>query len=329
MTMTNARSTERGALPGVFVAAVTALISGVSVFVNSYGVHAVRQPTVYTTAKNLVATIILATLALTATGLRRSVGWHAGEHWVTPPRHRAVDGKGAWRQWTPWRGLALAYVGVVGGGAAFILFFDGLARTTATPAAFLHDSLVIWVALLAMPLLRERLNSWNLAAIVLLVGGQIAVLGGVGQLAMNTGDLLVLAATLLWAVEVVVAKQLLSDLSPGAVSLVRMGVGSAVLVIYLAVHGSLGALFSFTAGQLGWVVLTGALLAGYVGTWMTALCRARAVDVTSVLVASTLVTALLTTVAGTAPVPPEVLGLALIAVGVGLVVWFSRRRAVA
>ena len=325
--MTATGSTERGALPGVIVAAVTALISGVSVFVNSYGVHAIKQPAVYTTAKNMVATVMLATLALAATGFRRSVRWHAGERWVAPPRQRA--GGGPSRQWTAWRGLAVAYVGVIGGGAAFILFFDGLARTAATPAAFLHDSLVIWVALLAVPLLRERLNSWNLAAIVLLVGGQVAVLGGVGHLAMNTGDLLVLAATLLWAVEVVIAKQLLSDLSPATVSLVRMAVGSAVLVVYLAVHGSLGALISFTSGQLGWVVLTGALLAGYVGTWMTALCRARAVDVTSVLVASTLVTALLATMAGTAPVSPELFGLALIAVGVGLVVWFSRRQAVA
>ena len=40
-----------------------------------------------------------------------------------------------------------------------------------------------------------------------------------------------------------------------------------------------------TAGQLGWVLFTGLLLAGYVGTWMTALSRARAIDVTSILVA--------------------------------------------
>ena len=33
--------------------------------------------------------------------------------------------------------------------------------------------------------------------------------------------------------------------------------------------------------QLGWVLLTGLLLSGYVATWMTALARARALDVTS------------------------------------------------
>ena len=41
--------------------------------------------------------------------------------------------------------VGLAYVGIIGNGLAFVIFFNGLARTTATPAAFLHDTLVIWV----------------------------------------------------------------------------------------------------------------------------------------------------------------------------------------
>ena len=45
---------------------------------------------------------------------------------------------------------------------------------------------------------------------------------------------------------------------------------------------------------------------------MTALGRARAVDVTSVLVGSAVVTALLQAAAGTAPLAPHVLGLILI-----------------
>ena len=62
-------ATRRAPIPGVQVAAITALISGVSVFVNSYGVHAIAQPAVYTTAKNLVAAVVLAGLALGATRL--------------------------------------------------------------------------------------------------------------------------------------------------------------------------------------------------------------------------------------------------------------------
>ena len=314
-----------GGLPGVLVAGGTALISGVSVFVNSYGVHAVRQPAVYTTAKNLVAAVLLVAATAVAARLRRPGAWPLGSRWVGRTGGEARATGRPLRGLPPLRLLALAYVGVVGGGIAFILFFDGLAATTATPAAFLHDSLVVWVAVLAVPLLGERLHGWNVAAIALLVAGQVIVLGGVGHLASDRGQALVLAATLLWAVEVVLAKRLLADLSPATVSLVRMGVGAVVLLAYLALHGLLGALTSFSAVQLQWVLLTGVLLAGYVGTWMTALARARAVDVTSVLVGSTLVTSLLSAATGTSTTAPAALGLVLIALGAGTVVWCTRR----
>jgi drug/metabolite transporter (DMT)-like permease len=220
-------------------------------------------------------------------------------------------------------------VGIIGGGLAFVLFFNGLAHTTATPAAFLHDTLVIWVLLLAGPFLHERAAMWNVAAIALLVGGEVALSKGMGHLAWGSGTALVLAATLLWAVEVVVAKRLLAGIAPASVSLVRMGVGSAALLVYLAAEGSLGSLFALNRGQLGWVMLTGLLLAGYVGTWMTALSRARAIDVTSILVASALITAVLQALAGTQPLAPEWLGLVLITAGTGLVAWRMPRRVMA
>ena len=64
-----------------------------------------------------------------------------------------------------------------------------------------------------------------------------------------------------------------------------MGLGSVVLLVWLAVSGDLGLLtVAWTRAQLGWVLLTGVLLAGYVATWFAALPRAQAVDVTAVLV---------------------------------------------
>jgi drug/metabolite transporter (DMT)-like permease len=312
-------------LPGVLVAGVTALISGLSVFVNSYGVHAVTSPAVYTTAKNLVAAVILFGCALAA--------WRTRNRWPASPAARFVSVyrggamAGTERQMSRGSGLfrwiGLAYVGIVGGGLAFVLFFDGLADTTATPAAFWRDTLVIWVAVLAVPILRERVTWWNMAAIVLLVVGEVAVTGGVGQLAASRGELLVLAASMLWAVEVVVAKILLRGVAPATLSLVRMGVGALALVAYLAVSGSLHSLVSLDASQVGWVLLTGLLLSGYVATWMTALARARALDVTSILVGSALVTALLQAAAGTASLARPALGLTLIAVGTGTVLWMG------
>lgn len=314
-------------LPGVAVAGVTALISGLSIFVNSYGVHSIMEPSVYTTAKNLTATVVLAAVALMA--------WNAGHRGngtiasrfvtVTPDPGSATAPTRHWRRWGPVRWVGLAYVGVVGGGIAFVLFFDGLADTTATPAAFWRDTLVLWVALLAIPLLRERLAWWNVAAMVVLIAGEVSLAGGFGHLAADRGELLVLTATVLWAVEVIVVKAVLRDTSPGAVALVRMGVGTLALIIYLAATGTLRLLLSLGADQVGWALLTGLLLAAYVGTWMTALARARAIDVTSVLVGSALVTALLQAAAGTTSLAPHALGLLLVFAGAGTVLWASRR----
>lgn len=320
---TPAPAAPPGGLNGVLIAGLTALISGVSVFVNSYGVHHVPSPSVYTTAKNLVAFLVLGAGALVATALRRRSSEAGGmaARWAEPP---GQDGSapGGTLRW-----LGLGYVGVIGGGLAFVLFFNGLSRMSATPAAFLHDSLLIWVALLAVPFLHERVRWWNIAAIALLVGGEVGLSGGIGHLAWGSiGVLLVLGATVLWAVEVVVAKKLLAGIAPGALSLVRMGVGSLALLIYLACEGSVGSLFSLGRNQLAWVLLTGLLLAAYVATWLTALARARAIDVTSILVASALITALLQALAGIQPLAPERVGLVLIAAGSVLVGWNMWRR---
>jgi drug/metabolite transporter (DMT)-like permease len=217
-------------------------------------------------------------------------------------------------------------VGIVGGGVAFILFFDGLADTTAAPAAFWHDTLVIWVAVLALPFLRERVTWWNGLAIAVLVAGQVAIARGVGHLAADRGEVLVLGATLLWAVEVVVARSLLRDLAPATIALVRMGIGALALIAYLLANGTFHLLASFDTAQVGWALLTGLLLAAYVGTWMTALARARALDVTSVLVGSALITTLLEAAAGTTSLAPHALGLLLVTAGAVVVLWASLRR---
>jgi drug/metabolite transporter (DMT)-like permease len=322
---TTRRTAGRAGMNGVLVAGITAVISGISVFANSYEVQHVPSASVYTSGKNLVAFLVLGAGALVASTWRRRspMGGQMATRWVTAAA-RFAPGTRSTLTW-----LGLAYVGIIGGGLAFVLFFNGLARTAATPAAFLHDTLVIWVVLLAGPFLHERAARWNIAAMALLVGGEVALSKGIGHLAWGSGAALVLAATLLWAVEVVVAKKLLVGIAPATVSLVRMGVGSAALLAYLAVDGSLGSLFALNRGQLGWILFTGLLLAGYVGTWMTALSRARAIDVTSILVVSVLITAALQALAGTQPLAPEWLGLMLIAAGTALVAWRMPRRAIA
>jgi len=282
---------------GLLLALATACISGVAVFLNAYGVKAFGDPTTYTTAKNVVAALVLVSLVAAMSASRPAV--------LTRPS-RPLQ----------WAGLAV--VGVLGGAVAFVLFFEGLALASSVDAAFVHKTLLVWVALLAVPLLGERLGGLQVAAIALLVLGQIGLAGG-ATTALGRGQLMVLGATLLWAAEVVLAKRLLMDLSSWTVGLTRMGVGSVVLVGWTLLRGDGGALTAMTGSQWMWVLLTGVILAGYVSTWFAALSRAPAVDVTAVLVVGAVITALLAAAVNGVPLAPRLGWAALVLAGAVLV----------
>jgi drug/metabolite transporter (DMT)-like permease len=287
------------------MALLTALISGVAIFINSYGVASWAESGVssgpYTTAKNLVAALFLGVL-LYAMSRRRS------EDGLTRPKTSA--------QW-----LGLATVGLVGGSVPFLLFFEGLSRATSTQAAFIHKSLLVWVVILAIALLKERLGIAHVAALGLLVWGQISLAGGITDLGMGSGELMVLAATLMWSVEVIVAKKLLVDLSPLTVGTARMGLGLVVLIGYGVVTGAFGGLGQLGWSQWGWALLTGLVLFGYVTTWYAGLARAQAIDVTAVLVFGAVITAALQ--AGVNGVDIGARGLGLVLLTLGTVVFIA------
>ena len=102
---------------------------------------------------------------------------------------------------------------------------------------------------------------------------------------------MILAATLLWAVEVIIVKRLVVGISARTLAAARMALGTVVLLGWLAVSGRLGDLASLTGDQWSWALLTGLLLCAYVATWYAALEHAQAVDVTAVLVFGAVVTA--------------------------------------
>lgn len=291
---------------GVMLAFATAIVSGVSVYVNGRAVKHFGDATVYTTAKNAVAGVLLLTLALVA---------------FAPPTHERSARRtrpDTQRQW-----LALLAVAVVGGSVPFVLFFEGLARAEATQAAFIHKTLVVWVAILAVPLLRERVGKPHVLAIALLIVGQAWIVGDAGTFVFGTGELMILAATLLWTVEIVFVKHLLSSLAPRTLAAARMAIGTVVLLGWVALSGKLGELTALTGEQLRWVLLTGLLLTAYVATWYAALARAQAVDVTAVLVFGAVVTAFISRAADGVPV--DVVGTTLVAAGAVLAAFLALR----
>ena len=280
---------------GLALALAAALISGVSVWINALAVKAVGDPVLYTTIKNVIAAAILVTLTIAWTARRPSGGF------TRPAGGRQLIGIG--------------FVGVFGGGLAFVLFFEGLARTTASSAGFIQKTLVIWVAILAVSFLRERFGKAHVAAIALLLLGQIAVSGGFAMPALSTGEALVFLATLIWSVEVVVAKRLLAGLSPLTIACARMGIGAVGLIAFSIATGRAALLGSLGGEQWAWVALTGVVLSLYVGCWLSALARAQATDVTAVLVFGAVITALLNSGGQVTVLAPAAIGLTLIAIG--------------
>jgi drug/metabolite transporter (DMT)-like permease len=282
-----------------------ALVSGFSVFVNAYGVKAVPDATVYTTAKNLVAAVILALLALAFASA------------PARPMPRLRRGQVA----------ALSAVAVIGGSIPFVLFFEGLARASSNQAQFVHKTLVIWVAALAVPLLGEKLRWLQVAAIGTLVLGQALIGGGLGAFRFGGGEWLILVATLLWSVEVVVAKRLLREVPARVVALVRMGGGVVLLVAWVAVSGRWSDLTGLSGRGWMWAALTGTILAGYVALWFAALALAPAVDVTAVLVVAAVVTGVLNVVVKGTPLTAWTgSGMLVVLVGTGMAALAARGR---
>lgn len=277
------------------LALVTALVSGVSVFINSYGVRRVPDPFVFTTAKNVIVA------ALLIAGIVAVTRWS---------EFRALDRIG-------W--LKLVSLGAVGGGVPFLMFFYGLSKADAPTAAFMHKTLFIWVAVLAVPLLGERVGRLQAFALALLVIGNLALGNRPARWSLGEAEMFTLGATLIWAVEAVLARRYLANgLSTPVAAAGRMGFGAVVMLSYVAVTGRLGTMAEMDASQWGWVLLTAAFLGAYVLSYYSALKAAPAVMVSSVLVVGSVITAGLHAAVNSRSYTPEqiagfaVIGLAIV-----------------
>jgi len=290
---------------GLLLAFAAALISGFSIWVNSYAVREVRDPAVFTTAKNAIvgAAFVAALLAARLPARARP-----------PGRLPAAQIMG------------LVALGVVGGSIPFVLFFEGLSQAGPGNGAFIQKTLFIWVAILAVPLLAERLTLWHLFALGMLGAAQWFI-GHPAAVTFGRGEAMVFAATLLWAVEVTVARRLLPEIGAGPGAAARMGLGAVVLFGYLALTGKLDDLAGLTPGQWQWVAGTAAILLVYVSAWYGALRLAPATVVTSVLALGAPITAFLSTTASGRPMPTseQLIGYGLVAFAVALMAGLALR----
>lgn len=279
----------------------TALISGVSNYVAKISVTVVKDPIVFTTLKNTIVAIFL---------IGAIVGFRKWRELRTLSK----------RQW-----LKLVAIGVIGGSIPFALFFTGLKQTSAINAALIHKSLFIWVLLLAMPILKERMTKWQWVGLGLVAVANVFV-GGFQGFKFNAGELMILAATLFWAVENIIAKLALKDISSTTVAAARMVFGSIILAGFVALRGGGSVVAHLSTAQWGWTLLSSALLVGYVVTWYAALKRAPATYVAVLLVPATLVTNVLSALFITHAFPQiQLFNGLLVTVGAYLLIRFAKR----
>ena len=169
---------------GLVLVFATAIISGVSTFVNSYAVAGTNSDA-FVTVRNAAVALLLVPLAAVV-ALRR------------PARSplRPVD----WAR--------LVAIGLIGGAIPFLLFFRGLELATAaggaTTASFFYRTLFLFATVFAWFFLKERFR-WEvvLGAVLLLAGCYLLL--SLTSVVLTDGTLYVLAATVLWAAEYTVS----------------------------------------------------------------------------------------------------------------------------
>lgn len=258
---------------GLYYALVTAVISGFSIFFNKFAIGDVKPPLYFTSIKNLVVGILIFSVVLFSRKLKD----------IKKLSKKEVK--------------YLLMIGLVGGSVPFYLYFEGLSKTSAINGAMIHKTLVIWVALLTAPFLKEKITKIQALGVMFLFLSNLFV-GGFKGFEFSHGEVLVLIATILWSVESILAKKVLKSVDPDIVTLFRMGFGSLILITatLISVPGVIGKTLSLNSQQLFWIILTSLLLFLYVKNWYRALKFSSAAFVTSVLVSSTLITNILSAV---------------------------------
>lgn len=260
MLVKERKSIGRVVAPGILLVLLTALVSGVSTFVNFYAVKGTNSDA-FIAVRNVAVAAMLVPLVFLA---GRTV------------RVRLTR--------TDW--LRLGTIGLIGGAIPFLLFFRGLqmaGTSGAATASFGYRTLFLMATVLGVVYLKEKFSARVALAAGVLLGGNFLLLS-LSAPVWTDGTALVLIATALWAGEYTMSKRALRDLPSGTVALGRMGFGGIYLMAYLGLTGQFAAVAGFSGAQWQWLAVSAILLVAFVSTWYAGLKTVDVSTATSVLV---------------------------------------------
>lgn len=282
---------------GYLLVISTAIISGLSIFINKFGVSVIN-PYIFTYLKNLTVAFLLTGLIL------------AFKDWK------------AFKKLTRKQWFLLITIGLIGGGIPFLLFFKGLSLSNPAQASFLHKTMFVYVAVLAALFLKEKIDKrFILGGLILLLGNLILLKKF--PIEINQGDLLILLATLLWAAENTISKFLLKDLAGRIVAWGRMFFGSLFIFLFLLGTSQVTPITSLNLKQISWVFVTAILLFGYVITWYSGLKFVPVSKATAILLLGSPITTLLSLIFEKIITFQELLSGILIILGIIIVIGFK------
>lgn len=232
---------------GTLTALLTAFISGFAIIVNKVFIIDL-DPVVFTSVRALIIGAVFFIIA-------------------------SFDCKFDYKKFKKVSWSYLIPIGLIGGGMAFLLFFTGLKYTTGGRAAFLHKTLPLYTILFAFFFLKEKITKKLVLAVVLMFIGLIILKSSQIDPAVfwsnpSFGDLLVILATILWAVENTIAKYVMKkEESNFVVVFARMFFGAIFLFGILMFFGNLNALLSLTPIQIVSLFISTLILLNYVLCW--------------------------------------------------------------
>jgi drug/metabolite transporter (DMT)-like permease len=228
-------------LRGTLLILLTALVSGIAIVANKFFVVKI-DPLLFTAVRALIIGLAFLFISLYFSKKRGSFK------------------KATWG--------SLIFLGVVGGSIAFWLFFEGLKTTTAGRAAFLHKTLPIYATILAFIFLKERISKKQLIALVIMLVGLLLMELTILSPDIRSGDLLILFATIFWAIESTMAKkQMIKGESNWVVTFGRMFFGSLILFAIIILSRETHLLLALSSQQILYILISAIFLFLYVFTW--------------------------------------------------------------
>jgi drug/metabolite transporter (DMT)-like permease len=285
---------------GTFLVLCTAIISGFSIPLNKFLIIPL-DPVIFTAIRAIIIGIGFFVLA-------------------------SIQSKFKYKKFKKVSWKYLLVIGFIGGGLAFLLYFTGLKLTTSGRAAFLHKTLPIYTIILAFLFLKEKITKKQVLAVFLMFVGTIILYSAEinpSELWQNPslGDLLVILATFFWGIENTVAKKaMIKGESNFVVSFGRMFFGAIFLFGIVILLGKMDQLLTLTFEQTIRILVSTAILFGYVLTWYWGIKFINISKASPLLLLSPVVSLLIGMAwLGEPSPPPQLLGSVLILIGAYIV----------